>query len=166
MRKQTTQFCASLLPLVVGALLAIPQSPSTDVKHTTDIAVVVNADNPVNDVKLSELRKIVVGEQRTWTSRFPIELILRQDGAQEQVVLLHALAQTDASQFHKLWAARVFRGEVSAEPVIVPSSGLATEFVATHRGAVAFVRGTDVRRDLKVLKIDGLLPGMSGYPLR
>jgi hypothetical protein len=62
--------------------------------------------------------------------------------------------------------ATVFRGEAAFEPLTVPSSALASEFVATHRGAMAFVLGTDLRGDLKVLEVDGLLPGGPSYALR
>jgi hypothetical protein len=112
------------------------------------------------------LRKIVLGEQTTWGNRGSINLIVRQEGTPEQDTMLRTLAQMDQSQFRQSWVAKVFRGEAASEPMTVPSSGLASEFVATHRGAMAFVRGTDLRQDLKVLKVDGLLPGAPGYALR
>jgi hypothetical protein len=43
---------------------------------------------------------------------------------------------------------------------------MATELVSAIPGAVAFVDTTQVPKGLKVLKIDGRLPGDKGYSLR
>jgi len=42
----------------------------------------------------------------------------------------------------------------------------ATELAAGIPGAIAFVAADQIPRGLKVLKIDGRLPGARGYPLR
>jgi len=39
-------------------------------------------------------------------------------------------------------------------------------FAGTNAGAVCFMLGTNVRSDLKVLRVDGKLPGQAGYPLK
>ena len=46
------------------------------------------------------------------------------------------------------------------------SSEMATELVSAIPGAVAFVDSALVPKGLKVLKIDGRLPGEKSYPLR
>jgi ABC-type phosphate transport system substrate-binding protein len=147
-------------------VLAVAQLRSQDLKHTSDIAVIVNPENALNDIKLSMLRKVVLGEQTTWANHITINLIVRQEGTPEQDTILRTLAKMSESQFKEYWLTKVFRGEASSEPLTVPSSGLASEFVVSHRGAIAFVRGTDLRKDLKVLRVDGLLPGAPGYALR
>ena len=43
---------------------------------------------------------------------------------------------------------------------------MATELVAQIPGAVAFVDASQVPAGLKVIKINGHLPGEPGYPLR
>ena len=49
--------------------------------------------------------------------------------------------------------------------MIVYSNESATELVASIPGAVAFVDAAQVPKGLKVLRIDGRLPGEKGYPL-
>jgi len=56
--------------------------------------------------------------------------------------------------------------EASSGPKIVYSSEMAAELVSAIPGAVAFVDSALVPKGLKVLKIDGLLPGEKGYRLR
>jgi hypothetical protein len=43
---------------------------------------------------------------------------------------------------------------------------MAEELTAAMPGAVAFVEAPQVQKGLKVLKVNGLLPGDKGYPLR
>ena len=45
-------------------------------------------------------------------------------------------------------------------------TGMATEWVESIPVAVTFVAASKVPKDLKILKIDGHLPGEKGYPLR
>jgi hypothetical protein len=70
------------------------------------------------------------------------------------------------AQFQQYWIAKVFREEATAGPRIVYSNEMATELVSAIPGAVAFVDTTQVPKGLKVLKIDGRLPGDKGYSLR
>jgi hypothetical protein len=43
---------------------------------------------------------------------------------------------------------------------------MAEELTAAMPGAVAFVDSPQVPKGLKIVKINGLLPGDKGYPLR
>jgi hypothetical protein len=92
MKNKRAQFLAALLTLASVAV-ATAQLSGQDLKHTTDIAVVVNAENNLGDIKLSMLRKIILVEQTTWGNHVFINLIVRQEGTPEQDTMLRALAQ-------------------------------------------------------------------------
>ena len=64
------------------------------------------------------------------------------------------------------WIAKVFRDEAAAGPHVVYSTEMAAELAAAIPGAVAFVTADSVPKGLKVLKINGRLPGDEDYPLR
>ena len=70
------------------------------------------------------------------------------------------------AQFRQYWISKVFRAEASSGPKIVYSNEMAAELVHGIPGSVAFVDAADVPKGLKVLRIDGKLPGEKGYPLR
>ncbi len=161
-----TFFLSGLLLAAAGTVVIASQLAAEDIKKTSDIAVVVNPLNPLTDIKMSMLRKIVTGEQTVWSNRLTVQLVLREPGTPEQDVMLRVVAQMTVPQYKQIWTAKMAGHGASAEPLTVPSSGLAGEFVATHAGGIAFIRGMDVRRDLRVLKVDGILPGEEGYPLR
>jgi ABC-type phosphate transport system substrate-binding protein len=149
-----------LLPLAAFCLAA------QDVKQTTSIAVVVDPQNSAADLKLSQLRKFLLGEQTTWPNHQAVVLVLRQPGTPEQDAILRSVLQMSATEFRQHWTSKVFRGEAATEPLTVPSSGLASDYVANHPGSITFVKGTDLRKDLKVLKVEGTLPGDPRYPIR
>jgi hypothetical protein len=156
-----------LLVLVAAGLLAwSPASFAQDVKRTNDIAVVVNSTNPIDNLSLSDLGKILRGDRRFWNNKVAVVMVLRPAGAPDREHVLSAAAHMNDTEFKEHWIGKVFRGEAPSEPLTVPSHGLASEFVSTNAGALSFMPGTDVRADLKVLKIDGRLPGQAGYPLK
>jgi len=137
-----------------------------DIKSTADIAVVVNAKNPETNISKATLRKILLGEQHSWSNKTGIDLVLREPGNSARDAVLGGVVGMNDKEYKDYWFAKVYRGEVASEPLSVPSDGLASEYVSSNSGAIAFMPGTDVRKDAKVLKVDGLLPGTPGYALK
>lgn len=80
--------------------------------------------------------------------------------------MLKTVYHMNEAQFRQFWISKVFRAEASSGPKIVYSNEMATELVAVIPGSVAFVDASWVPKWLKVLKIDGQLPGENGYPLK
>ena len=69
------------------------------------------------------------------------------------------------SNYKEYWTAQVFRGEAQAQPVALFSNGMQKEAVALYRGAVTLVNSQDVKPGMKVVRVDGHMPGEAGYPL-
>jgi hypothetical protein len=69
-------------------------------------------------------------------------------------------------EYKQYWTAQVLRGEADAEPLIVPSIGIQKEALILYPGAISMVSVRDVKPGMKVIKIDGQMPGAAGYPLR
>lgn len=131
-----------------------------------DVAVVVRPDTPADNLSLSEIRKLLLGERQFWTSNLRVTLLIRAPAAREREVVLRAIYQMNEAQFRQYWISKVFRAEASSGPKIVYSNEMATELVNAIPGSVAFVEAAQVPKGLKVLKVDGKLPGEKGYPLR
>jgi len=132
----------------------------------TDIAVVVNPDTPVTDLSLSEVRKVLLGERQYWNSKLPVVLLIRAPVARERDVVLRVIYQMSEAQFKQYWVAKIFRAEIASPPKIVYSNDLQYDLVSALPGAIAFVDARNVRPGLKVLRVDGHLPGERDYPLR
>jgi len=147
-----------LSSLLVGMLI------QTSFAQNQDVAVVVNPKNPVSNLSRSELRKIFAGEKRTWTGGLPIKIITRVPGSYEHVVLLRLLKMNE-SEYKQYWIAQVFHGEAQAEPAAMFSNGMQKEAISVFPGAIALVDPVDVKLGMKVVKVDGHLPGELAYPV-
>ena len=131
-----------------------------------DIAIVVRPDVPADNLSFAELRRLMLGDRQFWSSSLRVTLLVRAPGAREREVVLKNIYQMSEAQFRQYWIAKVFRAEAATGPKIVYSNEMAAELATAIPGAVAFVEADQVPKGLKVLKINGFLPGDKGYPLR
>ena len=165
MNKATMRIVASLWTAYwFGALLAWPVAAQT--MRGDDIAVVVHPDTPVSDLSLADVRKVLLGERQYWTTKLPVVLLIRAPVARERDVVLRVIYQMSESQFKQYWVAKIFRAEAASPPKIVYSNDVELQLVAAMPGSIAFVDARNVRPGLKVLRVDGQLPGDRNYPLR
>lgn len=148
-------------------MLALPvMLPASAVATEGDIAVVVRPDTPVNDLSIAEMRRLLMGDRQFWSSNIRVTLLIRAPAAREREVVLKTIYHMTEAQFRQYWISKVFRAEAASGPKIVYSNEMAAELVNAIPGSVAFVEATQVPKGLKVLKIDGHVPGEKDYPLR
>jgi len=154
-----TKLTIALIAIWLAGLAGIAAVAQTD-----DVAVVVSEKNHVVNLTKPELRKIFAGEKRSWAGGQAIRLFVRAPGAHERAVLLKLLDMSE-SEYKRYWTAQVFRGEAQAEPIALFSNGMQKEAVVLYPGALALVNFQDVKPGMKVVRVDGHLPGDAGYPL-
>jgi hypothetical protein len=145
---------ALLLAFVMWAAAASP------------VAIVVSPDVPFDELSFREVRKLFLGDRQFWNPQLRVVLLMRAPVAPEREVVLRTIYEMSEAQFRQYWISKVFRADVSAGPKIVYSTEMATELVTAIPGAVAFIDATQIPKGVKVLKIDGKLPGDKTYPLR
>jgi hypothetical protein len=148
--------------LAAGLALAGPRAANA----AGDIAVVVNPDVKVENVTFTELRKILLGSRQFWPSGQPVTLIVRAPVAPERTFLLQKVYDMSESQYRQYWIAKVFRAEATSGPKVVVSNVESVELVSVLSGAIALMDAGDVPAGLKVLQVDGLLPGSRNYALK
>src|SRR6266571_7988028 len=153
------------IQICVSILLQYPSTAQT--VRGTDIAVVVHPDTPVTDLSLAEVRKVLLGERQYWTSKLPVVLLIRAPVARERDVVLRVIYQMTETQFKQYWIAKIFRAETASPPKIVYSNDVQYSLVTALSGAIGFMDAREAAQaKLKILRVDGLLPGERGYPLR
>ncbi|MGH7572930.1 MAG: hypothetical protein ACREMK_13970 [Gemmatimonadota bacterium] len=148
--------------LVAASLLGAPEARA----QNRAVAIVVNPSTAVNDLSFLELRNIFLGERQFWNDGSRIVLLVRAPVAYERGVVLDKIYRMDESQFRQYWIAKVFRAEVSSGPKIVYSNDMTRQLVTALAGAVGFIPAADVSPEMKVLRINGKLPGDPDYPLQ
>jgi len=156
----------TFLWITILILPILQKPPEAQTPRGTDIAVIVHPDTPVSDLSLSEVRKVLLGERQYWNSKLPVVLLIRAPVARERDVVLRVIYQMSEAQFKQYWVAKIFRAEIVSPPKIVYSNDLQYDLVTAMPGAIAFVDARNVRAGLKVLRVDGHLPGERDYPLR
>ena len=86
--------------------------------------------------------------------------------AAERTFLLQKVYDMTEAQYRQYWIAKVFRAEATSGPRVVVSSVESVELVSVLSGAIVLMDASDVPAGLKVLQVDGLLPGSKNYALK
>ena len=149
--------------LVLACMTGMLCASSALAQHG-DVAVVVSPQNGTSTLSLGELRKVFNGEKHFWPSGSTIKLLVRPSGSRERNTLLNLLGMSE-SEYKQYWTSQIYRGEAHSEPITLPSNGMQKEALALYPGAIALVEAAEVKPGMKVLKIDGHMPGEEHYPL-
>jgi ABC-type phosphate transport system substrate-binding protein len=166
MNHTTKRMAAVLLALTLFLTILQTGISAQSARGGADIAVVVHPDTPVSDLTLTEVRQVLLGERQYWNSKMPVVLLIRAPVARERDVVLKVIYQMSEAQFKQYWVAKIFRAEAASPPKIVYSNDMEYELVTGIPGAIAFMDSRNVRQGLKVLRVDGHLPGDKEYALR
>ncbi|OFW25357.1 MAG: hypothetical protein A3H97_06470 [Acidobacteria bacterium RIFCSPLOWO2_02_FULL_65_29] len=155
----------SLLGLTALIALGLAADHVSAQSSPGDLAIVAHPDTPVTELTTAELRQVLKGERQYWTPNLPVVLFVRAPTSAERSAVLDGIFQMSEPQFKQYWIAKTFRAESASAPKNLRSNELAQQFVSSTAGAIGFMAANDVKPGLKVLKIDGRLPGEAGYKL-
>ena len=155
---------ATVLALVTIAA-AGPMVPTVDAQTTEAVAIVVHPNVAIDELTLDELRSIFLAERQHWQDRSRITLLVRAAIAPERDLVLTEIYGMSEDRYRQYWIGKMFRSEVSSGPKIVFSTDMLRDLVTVIPGSIGFVPVSEVGPDLKVVRIDGMLPGDEGYPL-
>lgn len=123
------------------------------------VAVIVNSQNPVDDLTSEQLRGIFAGEILVWS-----EL-----GGQEADI--QVVSREDGSGTREAFESRVMQGEgVTTMAVVMPGSEAMGHFVGDNPLAVGYRSSVGIPLGTRALRIDGVRPGVQAvaqgtYPL-
>lgn len=153
-----------IFTLLISSLFNVLFTPPL-IAQGTDVAVVVSTKNSVTGMTVPELRKILSGEKHSWNGGKPIVIIVRGTKSHERNTLLRLLRMSE-DNYKSYWRSQIFRGEATGEPIAVPSNGMQREAIAVYPGGISLVESQDVKPGMKVILLDGHLPGDPDYPLK
>ena len=156
----------SIAMVAVLLVCCLPAQDRKPVKDSSDMAVIVNPANPVDSISLTELRKIFSGQKQSWAGGLSVDLFVRAPQARERDVLLNDVLKMSESEYKAFWVKKIYSGESQREPLALFSNGMQLEAIRAEKGGIALVSLQDVHQGVKVLKINGRLPGTPGYSLQ
>jgi ABC-type phosphate transport system substrate-binding protein len=149
----------AIFPLLV-LLIAAPAAA-----ESPELAVVVSPDNPIDDIQWKDLVKIFKLDKQYWRTNEKIYLVLRESGSKEKGVVLDRIYRTSDEGLKKMWLAKMYREEIVSFPKVLNSNEAVIRFVNQVPTAISVIDASYRDERIKVLRIDGALPGDEGYPL-
>src|SRR5262245_40080088 len=156
--------------VVVGLLTAVGLCGSLPASLSAagrSFAVVVSPDVPASDLTLEEVRRLFLLKKSFWKPGAPVTILLPGSGSSTRTFLLKTICRTDEPGLKRLILEKLYRAEIDLAPKVVGSGKETISFVASSRGVAGIVPVEDsAGADVKVLRINGKLPGESGYPLQ
>ncbi len=153
-----------LVAFVLTAFLA--GAVAAHAQEVNAVAVVAHPSVPVDNLTFQQMRNLLLGDRQFWSADLKVTLLIRAPVARERDIVLKTIYEMTEAQFRRYWISKVFRAQAAAGPKIVYSNSMATALAQSLPGALTFVAASDVPEGLKVIRIDGFLPGEEGYPLK
>jgi len=155
----------ALLALLLSAPLAHGSTSNQAIAPPPPLAVIVHRSNPIDDLSFSELRRIFMLDTQTWPHGRKITVVLRDKGQPERADAIRMICGLSETDYEKHILFRTFQGRVNIGPRSIQTAAAMLRFVFSAPGAIGYVAADQVDATVKLLRIDGALPGDSRYPL-
>lgn len=147
-----------------GIALSICASVTTRVDAgppKTRLAIVVAKDSPVNDLSSYDLKRLYKGDPVNAAGKRLVPLNLAPL-SHERVGFDQAVLGMDPDSVARYWIDRKIRGQ-SGPPKAIDPPELMPRVVTKLDGAIGYVRVSDLRPEVKFIRIDGKGPADPGY---
>ncbi|MGA8272352.1 MAG: substrate-binding domain-containing protein [Candidatus Sulfotelmatobacter sp.] len=162
-----------LLPVMVMLVFAILSAISLRPAQAAGdpIVVIVNSSNPVDNLSMSELKKLFMSDRSKWDTGKAVAPVMVTAGAPERTAFLKIVCGMNDTDFGKYFVAAAFNGKSATPPKEVSSAAGVKGVVASSPGAIGFVKAGDFHGDgsdggVKSVKVDGMAAPDAGYKLK
>lgn len=134
----------------------------TDVS-TAQIAIVVNKNNPIDDISIAELKRIYLAKQTVFSRGKNIVLAEYADLKEE---FYDILLDWSLIKYKRHWMKLIFSGESYGAPKEFDRTDDLKEFISKNVNAIAFIALSDADDNVKILTVDGKNPWSKDYPFK
>ncbi len=151
--------------LTIVLFLAI-STPLLSADKDSILTVIVNKSNPIDSVSRTELRALLLGEVAQWPNKQRIILVERESTSQAFQKTLQLILRMSEGDYQRWLLQAEFRGEKIPLIKTLNSNEGAGKFVFNVPGAIGVTDGTPggaIWSDIKILRVDGKLPGDPAY---
>lgn len=160
-------------PAIIVLILAtatlvdpIPQTRVLAAHPKEGLAIVVNRENPIESLSMTELRTVFLGARSHWPNGRRITLVMMEPGQPERDTILRDVCRMSESDLRRRYLQGLLTGEVLVSPKTLANPVGVRKFVFNVPGAIGYLRPEDIDDSVKVIRIDGHLPGDAEYPLK
>ena len=149
---------AAILAGVAAAAAAADQPLPTraaDASAHATLAIIVNVQNPVRELTVGDLRRILLGETTRWPDGRRITIAMRDTGQPERDAVLRLVCSMSDQDFTRYLLQATFRGVLQTSPKVLDTPNLVRRFVFNVPGAIGYVRADEVDGSIKAVSITG-----------
>jgi len=132
------------------------------------LAVVVNKANATEALSTAQLRRLLLGDLRSWPDKKPVSIVVPDGQSAAFKCVLSAIIRMSDAEYRRYIANAEFRGEEAVELHVAGTGPAAAKMVAGSSGALAIVEASSLSAippNVRVIRINGKQPGEAGYPL-
>lgn len=163
----TALLCGNLITLAPAwAATLLPPTPDLLSLEDMALAIIVNKTNPVENLSLNDLRSLLLAEQRSWANGRRVTIVMREPGQAERLTMLRSVCRMTDGDYIRYFMQAQFVGDLQATPKVLTTAAGMRKFVFNVPGAVGYLRANEVDASVKVVRVDGRLPGEPGYKLK
>lgn len=133
------------------------------------LTVIVNSSNSLESISKTRLRALLMGEIDQWANKSQITLVQREPTSQAFQKTLRLILHMTEAEYSRWLLQNEFRGRKLPLIKILNSDESASKFVFNVPGAVAITDGVpsgSISSEIKILRVDGKLPGDPGYAFK
>ncbi len=159
---------ALLVTLGIALLLlcAVPRAERTArAADRVVLAVFVSKDATVQDLKLSELRRVFTNADDSAFSGQRSVPFNHTAHSTDRVGFDQTVLKMNPDEVSRFWIDRKIRG-LPGPPRAVDSLSQLLHLVSRNTGGIGYARPAQVTSEVRVIRIDGKLPTDAGYPLQ
>jgi ABC-type phosphate transport system substrate-binding protein len=149
------------ISLIIAFAAAVPALAGDD-----DLVVVVNKSNSADNVTKAQLKKMILGEQSSWSAGKKVTVVLRNPGQPERDGVLRSVCGMSEDDFNQSWMRASFNGTTATPPKSLASGQAVRQSVAASPGAIGFLRASDVDETVKAVTVDGIAAGQPDYKIK
>jgi ABC-type phosphate transport system substrate-binding protein len=161
MRKLTFSSLRMFLVAIVAVGAARAQCASGG------LAVVVNKANSTESLSVAQLRRLLLGDVRTWPDKKAVTLISRESSSDVFKCVLSSIVRMSEAEYRRYIVNAEFRGGDPLAVQAVNSDAGAAKVIAGAAGSIAVIQASDlpaITGEVRVVKVNGKEPGEAGYP--
>jgi hypothetical protein len=124
-----------VMPIMMLPLFFIPPSARAD-----KVVVIVNKNNPVEEISMKELRRIFKGVQKDWKEGSTIHMYLPPSGSETMdIVLKNVFKYETEEDLYKFYLLTIFQHNLTSVPPNVNNDAEAVHYVGSDFSAIAIV---------------------------
>jgi hypothetical protein len=132
------------------------------------MVVIVNKSNTTESLSMAQLRKLILGDVRTWPDKQPVMLVSRELSSDVFKCMLSAIVRMNDAEYRRYILSSEFRGGEPLAVRTVNSGAVAAKIIAALGGSIAVVAAGELPAmggTVRVVRVNGKEPGEAGYPL-